>query len=350
MKNPNGYGSVDRMKGKRRRPYRVRITDGYKVDEEGNARQVQRTLGFYATYEEAVEALAAYNRNPVSLDPAITFAEIFARWSADHFPNVSAATRASYSAAYNAVPTLHGLRFREIRRNHLQRAIDVSGKNLPTLQNVKIVLGFMYRYAMQNDLVEKDYSQFVDLSRHKPDADADPIHTDFKPPEISALWERTGDPAIRQILMLIYSGLRVGEFLALTRADVDPDARTVTVRKSKTAAGRRTVPIAAKTLPFWLDTLESAAHDPETRIFDDGGLERTRYDRFRAAMDVALDAADLPPHLPHDTRHTAATLLHAAGVDPYIVKKILGHSSRDVTERVYTHLTVADLIEAIDRI
>lgn len=43
-------------------------------------------------------------------------------------------------------------------------------------------------------------------------------------------------------------------------------------------------------------------------------------------------------HKPHDTRHTCVSLLTEAGVDERIIKKIVGHKGKSVTETVYTHL------------
>lgn len=55
-------------------------------------------------------------------------------------------------------------------------------------------------------------------------------------------------------------------------------------------------------------------------------------------------------HLPHDCRHTTATALANAGVESMLVKLILGHSNSDITDRVYTHKTHKQLIEAVDKI
>ena len=55
-------------------------------------------------------------------------------------------------------------------------------------------------------------------------------------------------------------------------------------------------------------------------------------------------------HLPHDGRHTCATLLDNAGVNDTIKKKILGHSGKDVTQKVYTHKTIQQLLDAINLI
>ena len=55
-------------------------------------------------------------------------------------------------------------------------------------------------------------------------------------------------------------------------------------------------------------------------------------------------------HLPHDGRHTCATLMYNADVPKKIKQLILGHSSQEITGKVYTHKTLAQLIEAINRI
>lgn len=55
-------------------------------------------------------------------------------------------------------------------------------------------------------------------------------------------------------------------------------------------------------------------------------------------------------HTPHDTRHTCISLLTVAGVDERIIKKIVGHAGKGVTENVYTHIEMKPLLEAINRI
>jgi integrase len=331
------------MKGNRRKPYRVRITTGYEVTEDGRARQIQRNLGTYATYEEAVEALAAYNKNPVSLEPGVTFAEMYRRWSAEKYPTVSRSTASTYASAFLAVPMLHDREFRKLRRADLQHALDTCGKEYPTLEMICVVLRAVYKYALQNDIIDRDYSRFVDIARHKPEEDPEPIHRPFTDAEIAALWQRTDDATAREILMLIYSGLRIGEYLALTPGDIDMDARIVTVRAAKTRAGRRRVPIAAKTAAMWADLRAARAAHP-IRNPD------TAYTIFLPRMKDACAGLGISLHRPHDTRHTTATLLRLAGVDPYVTKVILGHATADITEKVYTHIPDSALIEAIDKI
>lgn len=64
MKQPNGYGSVHKLSGKRRKPWRVRKTNGWTMNVDGT-KLVQQyiTIGYYETRQEALQALADYNQD-----------------------------------------------------------------------------------------------------------------------------------------------------------------------------------------------------------------------------------------------------------------------------------------------
>lgn len=75
MKLPNGYGSVVKMSGKRRKPYMVRKTIGWHLDK-GKGRQIQDfiIIGYAETRAEGLKMLAEYNQNPYDVDTAkVTF-------------------------------------------------------------------------------------------------------------------------------------------------------------------------------------------------------------------------------------------------------------------------------------
>ena len=56
-------------------------------------------------------------------------------------------------------------------------------------------------------------------------------------------------------------------------------------------------------------------------------------------------------HLPHDTRHTTVSMLAKANVNQTIIKRIVGHSgAMDLTEKVYTHFDIQQLVDAINLI
>lgn len=238
---------------------------------------------------------------------------------------------------------LHNREFRKLRRADLQNAIDTCGREYPTLEMICVVIRAVYKFAMQNDVIDRDYSRFVDISRHRPEEEPEPMHHPFSSEEIALLWEREEDVTVRDILAMIYSGLRIGEFIALSAEDINMDSRIITVRAAKTRAGRRHVPIAAKTADMWTAIRQERE---KRKQFS----QKSQYELFKAKMKGTCEAVGISIHRPHDTRHTTATLLRLAGVDPYITKIILGHSTNDITEKVYTHIPDSALLEAIDKI
>jgi len=53
-------------------------------------------------------------------------------------------------------------------------------------------------------------------------------------------------------------------------------------------------------------------------------------------------------HKPHDCRHTFATLMDNAGANKVSIKRIMGHASTDITDKVYTHKDIDELKKAVD--
>lgn len=52
---------------------------------------------------------------------------------------------------------------------------------------------------------------------------------------------------------------------------------------------------------------------------------------------------------PHYCRHTCISMLAEAGIDQTIIKKIVGHSgAMTLTEKVYTHFDIKELVDAIN--
>ena len=97
MKLPNGYGSVFKLGGNRRRPWAVRVTVGW--TEEG--KQIYKYVGYYKTKTEAMQALAEYHKDPAAFDPSLTLAELRNRWRESvAYTKLSAKTQESYDIAW----------------------------------------------------------------------------------------------------------------------------------------------------------------------------------------------------------------------------------------------------------
>lgn len=148
------------------------------------------------------------------------------------------------------------------------------------------------------------------------------------------------------VVMMCYSGVRPGEFLAIQKNDVKLKQRYFIVRDSKTEAGRnRAVPISRKALPYFKLWMQQ---DGRTLIADDKAGQLS-YHTYRRLFDKVMDATNCH-HTPHECRHTCATMLDNAGANETAVKRILGHASQGVTKGVYTHKSLHELKKAIDMI
>lgn len=350
MKLPNGYGSVYRLAGNRRKPWAVRITVSCKEGKDGKTHWKYKYLGYYETQSEALVALAHFNEHPYDIDSnKITFGEIFEKWSTEHFPKISKSNIQGYNAAFLLCDSIKDMRFNDIKKSHLQCVVDESGKNYPTLRKLKVLFTMLYKYAMQNDICSKDYAQYVDIIQYK---ERNPNAYNRKPfsnTEIETIkkWTDTNE-YFNIILILIYSGCRISELLDLKKSDVNLEERWFDITASKTESGIRKVPIAKKVLPYfeyWYNknNCEYLLSTPEGKHF----IYRNYYDSYWKPL---VEQIGMETHKPHDTRHTTVSLLTAANVDDKIIKKIVGHKGQSVTETVYTHFEINQLINAIDLI
>ena len=108
----------------------------------------------------------------------------------------------------------------------------------------------------------------------------------------------------------------------------------------------RTVPLVAELMPIidrWAEGKE-----PEAWLFaaPGGGPLRSRTGNGRSAGGPPGVAARVPDVRVHDLRHTAASLWLAAGADPKVVQRVLGHATAAMTMDLYGHLSDASLWQA----
>lgn len=352
MKLPNGFGSVYKLPGNRRKPWAVRITISRKEGKDGLTHWKYKYLGYYESQAAALTALTHYNENPYDMNAnKITFAELYEKWSAEHFPKVSDSNVKGYTASFKACGSIHSMKFNDLRKSHLQNVIDTCGKNYPTLRKIKVLLNMLYKFAMENDICGKDYSQYVDILQYK---NQNPNRIDripFTDDEVNTIWLWSDKNEYTSIiLMMIYSGVRIGELRDLKKENVHLENKYFYISKSKTPAGIRNVPIADKVLPFfeyWMNK-ESACDylitTREGRYFHDRNYRDSYWKPLIEEMGLN------PEHRPHDTRHTCVSLLTKAGIDERLIKKIVGHAGKGVTEQVYTHIEMQQLLEVINQI
>lgn len=351
MRNANGYGSIYKRKERLRKPYEVKVTLRIYLTEDGKMKQERKVLGYYATSAEAREALANYNKNPYSIDGAkATFAEIYDKWSDEKFETISKSNINGYRASYKCCEKLYNKKFVDIRKADLQEIVDHCGKAYPTLRKLKVLFNQMYRFALENDICSKDYSQFVNIAKHKTDpADSEKLHKPFSKAEIQKLWDNSGNNEyIHTILMLIYSGVRISELLNLKKTDINLEEHYFDITKSKTDSGIRRVPIADKTYNYFVNWYNRSVGSNLIETHD--GKPMTYRNYVDSYWNPIMEELSME-HKCHDTRHTCVSMLVAADVNQTIIKKIVGHSgAMTLTERVYTKLDIKELLDAVNSI
>ncbi len=351
MKLPNGFGSVYKLSGKRRNPWIARKTSGWETNPEtGKAVQKYITIGYYHTKQDALTALGAYNENPYDINAQyITFAEVYEKWSAEHFEEIVPSARRSWISCYNHSKPLHNMKMKDIRPAHMEGCIHDAEVGSATKQRMKSMYNLMYRYALKHDIVEKDYAALCNSVK----SDAPVIQRiPFSSEEIKILWNSLDVPFVDMILIGIYSGWRPQELAVLKIADVDLDTGIFRGGLKTEAGKNRIVPIHSSILPLVRRRYDEAIRMGSKYLFNDPeGQQGTSltYDKYRGRWNKAMLRVHMH-HRPHDTRHTFITLAKNAGIDEYILKLIAGHSIRDITEKVYTHRTIEQLHEEIEKI
>lgn len=150
--------------------------------------------------------------------------------------------------------------------------------------------------------------------------------------------------------LLLGSGMRVGEALALDWRDVDLERGTVFIRKGKTARAVRTIPVPPTvTASLRAHRTRSATIDPTAPVFvGERKGQRLRVDVALHRFLELLRAAKVPPMRIHDLRHGHATLLLAAGVPMQAIADQLGHANPALTAAIYAHVQPGALRKAVN--
>ena len=121
MRNPNGYGTVAKLSGQRRRPYIVKKTIGW--NDKGYP--VYDIIGYAATREEGLSILSEYNRDPWDVNQSkITLQQLFDLWKEKRAPKLGSSNRATLCSAYNYCAIYANKPYKSIKAFQMQEVID----------------------------------------------------------------------------------------------------------------------------------------------------------------------------------------------------------------------------------
>lgn len=160
------------------------------------------------------------------------------------------------------------------------------------------------------------------------------------PDQESALLDALPERFRPLVLTALNTGLRQGELLRLTWADVDWNVGILTVQETK-AGDRRRLPMNSVVQGILTDLKNTTSTGDTNRIFpyDD------RY--LRRAFDRAVKVSRLTPFRFHDLRHTFASRLAMQGANDRTIMALGGWKSPRMLDR-YAHLSPTHLWQAVE--
>lgn len=370
-KNPrlrNGFGSIRYLGKGRRKPYAV-FPPAKDFDERGRPKY-DRALTYTASWNAGFSALLLYHAKkwepgmePDSLIPddtnqslmnqivneiisrvmpsamqaekGITFKQAYeglCRYKFGGKMEYSASSISTYNAGFNNCAAIHDKQLAELKLIDLQKVVDDCPLRHASKELIVLVIKQTFKYAIIHEFIEKDPSTYLRVNVPEDDIHGVP----FSNEELAILWTKKDSDMAAAILIMCYSGFRIGEMKTLEVNLSDG----YFFGGSKTKAGKdRYVPIHSGILPL-VRRLISGNKMP---IFKSLESFRRRFKKF-------LSSNQLPKHTPHDTRHTFAKLCDEYYVFENDKKRVLGHAFSDVTNKVYGHRDIESLREQIEKI
>lgn len=336
MRNPNGYGSISKLSGNRRRPYIVRITKGFTL--KGYA--VAKIIGYFKTKKEASMALAEYNKNPqIYTASQFTFSDVWQMYVKQRYTDTGIKIPNGYSAAFQWCTSLHTMKMVDIKLMHLQDVVNNCTANFSTKKNIKIVENQLFKYAIGNDIVTTNYAELVKL----PTEEKSDLHKEFTEAEIKLLWEHQDNIAAKICLILIYTGMRSGSLREMKTENIHLREQYMVGGVKNAGAKNRNIPIADCILP-----LVEYFYNPQNEFLL--GKKVMPYDTLKNNYFTPIIKELSMKHRLHDGRVTCETILDRLKVQRSVIDAILGHASKSIGEKYYRKVTIKDRLEAVNQI
>lgn len=372
-KLPNGFGQIRHLGKGRRNPYGVyppsveEYDNGQKKTPPALCYVSDRMVGlavltsYHAgTYKPGDEImiekqmrsaevgkrffdalLADYNKAMFAIEPANapTFEEVFKKYYLDKFGHEygykGKKTRMEYSmsSAFKNSSSLHQTTFTAIKAEQMQTVVDEVSTRLSHSSAELIVSLFsqVFKYAIANDLANKNYAQFVRIKIENDDEHGVP----FSESDLKKLWKNKENDIVEMLLIMCYSGYRISEYKEL---EVNQNKKYFCGGLKTQAGKNRIVPIHSSILPLVKHRME---------VY--GKLLPVSVEKFRKSMYSVLQEIGIERHTPHDCRHTFSALCEKYKVSENDRKRMLGHAL-DLTNGVYGHRTIEELREEIEKI
>lgn len=305
----------------------------------------------------------------------ITLNDWFTTWMEEYKKNqVKKGTYTSYQNYYKCAikEKLGDKLISDIRGEHIQKLYNDLVEEEYTLSSIKVIkaiLNSSLKQAVKNGLIERNPVPLATLPRQQEKKDRQAMTKEQQ----ALFMEYAKDSYLYNLFaVMLRTGMRSGEILGLKYTDIDKKKNVIHVQRTlfyvngegyiedapKTKTSLRDVPLTAATRELLEDQRKYWGFQVERLdrylFCNENGdpLSRARIQREIDQITKRITAAghEFPHITAHVFRHTFATRAIEAGMQPQVLKTILGHSSLAMTMDLYSHVlpdTKADEMEKI---
>lgn len=147
----------------------------------------------------------------------------------------------------------------------------------------------------------------------------------MRPENLAKLLNHVRKRHAAHIAFAVATGARLGECYRARRSDVDLRAGTVTLRGTKTAAAKRTIPVSKFMRPLLQFALKHGGPDLLFRVWP----------KIQRDMRAACKRAGIPEVTPNDLRRSFGKWHRARGFEPSLIAVLLGHTTDKLAQTTY---------------
>ena len=351
-----------------------KLTDGLSLKPNGTYELVRRIDGKQKSFssKDPRKVWAKYNaylraseEQREEMKREKSFKAVADEWWSEKQRHIAYGTMRCYKPAYNRVAKVFGdTCIAKITTAQCNAFLENMHNAHNTVANQLSVLNMIFKYAILKGYIKDNPCQYLTVPAHLPRKTRQLL----TPEQLQAVKTSIDKPCSLLAILILYTGARCGEALALQWKDVDFDAKKINItkavvfhgnspviEKTKTEAGVRAVPL----LTPLETTLRPLAAEEDTYII--GGAKPlsksalNRYwEKYTKSLGFGHTEKQGDPWRPaidrHQIRHEYATMLYEAGVDVLAAKTIMGHTDIATTQRIYTHVRESRIEDARNKL
>ena len=357
------YLGIDPATGKERRTTRR----GFKTMKE--AKQAERNLLL-----DVEENGLPSNQSDGFQDP--TFEELAQLWLENYKTTVKPSTFENVRVKVEKMTEEHfkELKLKKITVAYCQRVVIELSKTYVLYNHYLSVINRIFKYAVLMDILDSNPFDKVIKPKSRQTQRKGNFLTKEELKEFLKLAQNTTLSYFFPLVHLMsYTGLRQGEALALKWSDIDFENKKITVNKTaarikerqtlqtpKTKNSKRVISIDPATLSIlrsWKKDqikiyFKNGKHfeGDENFIFTNQRGEWVHIHNFIRYFKRFIADYKLKQITPHGLRHTHASLLFSAGVEPKNISDRLGHSTVQITLDLYTHINEEQRTDTVEKL